>query len=351
MRVPSLRLIVAAGFSLLAAAVAATVAAAPADPVANFYRGRTIQLLIGFSPTGGYDIYARTFARYLGKHIPGNPNILPQNMPGAGSLKVANYIYNVAPKDGTVIATFARGLPMEKLLGRTAGQAFDATKFTWIGSITDEPSVCAFWHQSAIHTWEDMKSKPSKLGGSGILTDLDIYSNVLHNMFRLPSRLVSGYPGGSDVVLAMQRREVDGRCGWSWSSLSGLDRQMLDDKLVTVPLQLGVEKIPELADVPHVLDLTDDPKEKAALRLIFSRQSMARPFAAPPGLPPERAKALRDAFDATMKDPAFLADMARQKLEVRPVPGTELDKLVRELYSYPADVVKIAADSIKAPPR
>src|SRR5688500_15815239 len=154
------RLCIAAAISLAASLTAAAVAAAPADPVAGFYRGRTIQLLIGFSPTGGYDIYARTLARYLGKHIPGNPTILPQNMPGAGSLKVANYIYNVAPKNGTVIATFARGLPMEKLLGRTAGQAFDATKFTWIGSVTDEPSVCAFWHQSGIRTWQDMKTKP-----------------------------------------------------------------------------------------------------------------------------------------------------------------------------------------------
>ena len=345
------RFFVAAALSLVTSFVAASVAAAPADPVASFYRGRTIQLLIGFGPTGGYDTYARTLARFMGKHIPGNPTIVPQNMPGAGSLKVANYIYNVAPQNGTVIATFARGLPMEKLLGRTAGQQFDATKFTWIGSITDEPSVCAFWHTSTVHTWEDMKSKQYKLGGSGLLTDLDIYSNVLHNLFGLKSRLISGFPGGADVVLAMQRREVDGRCGWSWSSLSGLDRQMLDDKLVTVPLQLGVEKIPELANVPHVLDLTDDPNEKAALRLIFSRQAMARPFAAGPGLPPERAKALRDAFDATMKDPAFLADMARQKLEVRPVSGAQLDELVREVYAYPADVVKIAADAIKPPPR
>ncbi len=344
------RVFVAAAFSLLTSLVAGSVAAAPAD-LASFYRGRTIQLLIGFGPTGGYDTYARTLARHMGKHIPGNPTILPQNMPGAGSLKVANYIYNVAPKNGTVIATFARGLPMEKLLGRTAGQAFDATKFTWIGSITDEPSVCAFWHTSGVHSWEDMKTKTYKLGGSGLLTDLDIYSNVLRNMFHLKSRLISGFPGGADVVLAMQRREVDGRCGWSWSSLSGLDRQMLDEKLVTVPLQLGVEKIPELANVPHVLDLTNDPKEKAALRLIFSRQAMARPFAAGPDLPPERAKALRDAFDATMKDPVFLADMARQKLEVRPVPGSALDELVRELYSYPADVVKIAAEAIKPPPR
>lgn len=344
------RSFVAAAFGLLTSFVAASAAAAPAD-LASFYRGRTIQLLIGFGPTGGYDTYARTLARYMGKHIPGNPTILPQNMPGAGGLKVANYIFNVAPKDGTAFAIFARGIPMEKLLGRTAGHQFDATKFTWIGSITDEPSVCAFWHQSNVKTWEDMKTKAYKLGGSGVLTDLDIYSNVLHNMFHLKSRLISGFPGGSDVVLSMQRREVDGRCGWSWSSLAGIDRQMLEQKLVTVPLQLGVEKIPELGDVPHVLDLTDDPKEKAALRLIFSRQSMARPFAAPPGLPPERAKALRDAFDATMKDPAFLADMARQKLEVRPVPGTELDELVREVYGYPADVVKIAADAIKPPPR
>ena len=125
-----------------------------ADATANFYKGRTVQVLIGFSPGGGYDIYARTLARYMGKHIPGNPTIVPQNMPGAGSLKAANYIYNVAPKDGTVIGTFARGIPMEKLLGRTEGQQFDATKFTWIGSVTDEPSVCVFWAQSGIGNWE-----------------------------------------------------------------------------------------------------------------------------------------------------------------------------------------------------
>ena len=344
------RFFVAAALSLVTAVVAAPVVAAPADP-ATFFKGRSIQLLIGFSPTGGYDTYARTLARHMGKHIPGNPTVLPQNMPGAGGLKVANYIYNVAPKDGTAFAIFARGVPMERLLGRTAGHQFDATKFTWIGSITDEPSVCVFWHQSGIRTWEDMKTKPYKLGGSGILTDLDIYANVLHNMFDLPSRLISGFPGGSEVVLSMQRREVDGRCGWSWSSLAGLDKQLLDQKLVTVPLQLGFVKIPELPDVPHVLDLTNDPKEKAALRLIFSRQIMARPFAAPPGIPADRAKALRDAFDATMKDPAFLAEMNRMKLEVRPVPGAKLDELVREVYSYPADVVKIAADSIKTPAR
>jgi tripartite-type tricarboxylate transporter receptor subunit TctC len=318
------------------------------DAVAKFYNHRTVQVLIGFSPGGGYDIYARTLARYMGKHIPGNPALVPQNMPGAGTLKVANYIYNVAPKDGTVFGTFARGIPMEKLLGRTVGEQFDATKYTWLGSITDEPSVCVFWAKSGIATWRDMQTKSWKVGGSGVTSDLDIYANVLRNMFHLPGRLISGFPGGTEVLLSMQRGEVDGRCGWSWSALVSRDKYLLDQKLVTIPLQLGVEKNPELPDVPLVLDLTSDPKEKAALKLIFSRQVMARPFAAPPNLPSERAKALRDAFDATMKDPAFLAEMKRLDLEVRPQGGARLEQMVKEVYAYPAEVVKIASDAIKA---
>jgi tripartite-type tricarboxylate transporter receptor subunit TctC len=332
---------------LAALAMLSAVPARAADAVENFYKGRTIQVLIGFSAGGGYDIYARTLARYMGKHIPGNPTLVPQNMPGAGTLKVANYIYTVAPKDGTVFGTFARGIPMEKLLGRSQGQQFDATKFTWIGSITDEPSVCVFWAKSGIATWQDMKTKPWKVGGSGVTSDLDIYANVLRNMFHLPGRLVTGFPGGTEVLLSMRRGEVDGRCGWSWSSLLSRDKFLLDEKLVTIPLQLGLEVNKDIPNVPLVLDLTDNPKEKAALKLIFSRQTMARPFAAPPGIPADRAKALRDAFDATMKDPEFLAEAKKLDLEVRPVPGEKINALVNEIYSYPADVVKIAADAIK----
>jgi len=332
----------------LAAVVSLTSAPArAADATANFYKGRTVQVLIGFSAGGGYDIYARTLARYMGRHIPGNPTLVPQNMPGAGTLKVANYIYNVAPKDGTVCGTFARGIPMEKLLGRTVWEQFDATKFTWIGSVTDEPSVCVFWAASGIKTWQDMKTKPWKVGGSGVTSDLDIYANVLRNMFHLPGRLITGFPGGTEVLLSMQRREVDGRCGWSWSALISRDKHLLDQKLVTVPLQLGLEKNPDIPDVPLVIDQTNDPKEKAALKLIFSRQVMARPFAAPPGLPPERVKALRDAFDATMKDPDFLAEMKRLDLEVHPQSGAKVEQLVKEVYTYPADVVKVATDAIK----
>jgi len=342
---PVLRSGLALGLAALASVT--SVPARAADTIANFYKGRTVQVLIGFSAGGGYDIYARTLARYMGKHSPGKPTVVPQNMPGAETLKVANYIYNVAPKDGTVFGTFARGIPMEKLLGRTVGEQFDATKFTWVGSVTDEPSVCVFWAASGIKTWQDMKTKPWKVGGSGVTSDLDIYANVLRNMFHLPGRLITGFPGGTEVLLSMQRREVDGRCGWSWSALISRDKHLLDQKLVTVPLQLGLEKNPDIPDVPLVLDQTNDPKEKAALKLIFSRQVMARPFAAPPGLPPERVKALRDAFDATMKDPDFLAEMKRLDLEVHPQSGAKVDQLVKEVYTYPADVVKIATDAIK----
>ena len=324
-------------------------AAGPADAAspADFYKGRTVQIVVGFSAGGGYDLYARVLARHIGKHIPGNPSVIPQNMPGAGSLKAANYLYNVAPKDGSVFGIFDRGLPMERLLGRTDGQDFDATKFTWIGSVTDEPTVCAFSSKSGIRSWQDMKTKPSKVGGAGATADDEIYANVLRNMFHLPLRIVSGYPGRAETVLSIQRGEIDGLCGWSWSSLMSRDKFLLDSKQLNVALQLGVEKNLDLPGVPLIGDLTGDPKQKAALKLIFSRLTIARPFAAPPGLPAERVSALREAFDATMKDFEFLAEMKKLALEVRPQSGAKVEQLVDEVYTYPADVVRIAAQAIR----
>jgi len=318
-----------------------------AAPASEFYKGRVVQVLVGFTAGGGYDLYARVLARHLGKHIPGNPAVVIQNMPGAGSLKAANYLYNVAPKNGTVLGTFDRGLPMERLLGRTEGERFDATKFTWIGSVTDEPSVCGFSRRSGIATWQDMKTKPFKVGGAGATADDEIYPNVLKALFHLPLRVVSGYPGRAEMVLSIQRGEIDGLCGWSWSSLMSRDKQLYDAKEIRVPLQLGVEGSLSLPGVPLAGDLTADPKEKAALKLIFSRLTIARPFAAPPGLPAERTKALRDGFDATMMDPEFLAEMKKLALEVRPQSGVHVEQLIREVYTYPPEIVKIAAEAIK----
>jgi tripartite-type tricarboxylate transporter receptor subunit TctC len=318
-------------------------AAAPAD----FYKGRNVQLIVGFSAGGGYDLYARVLARHMGRHIPGNPSVVPQNMPGAGSVKAANYIYSVAPKDGTAFGIFDRGLPMERLLGRTEGQHFDATKFTWIGSVTDEPAVCGFSAKSGIRSWQDMKVKPFKVGGAGATADDEIYPAVLKNMFHLPVRVVSGFPGRAETVLSIQRGEIDGLCGWSWSSLMSRDKQLLDSKQINVALELGVDKTLDLPGVPVLGDLTGDAKQKAALKLIFSRLTIARPFAAPPRLSAERAQTLRDAFDATMKDPAFLAEMKKLALDVRPQNGAQVEQLVRQAYAYPPDVVKLAAEAIR----
>ena len=318
-------------------------AAAPAD----FYKGKVVQVVVGFTAGGGYDLYARVLAQHMGKHIPGNPTLIPQNMPGAGSVKAANYLYNVAPKDGTVFGIFDRGLPMERLLGRTVGQQFDATKFSWIGSVTDEPAVCAFSMRSGIRNWEDMRTKPFKVGGAGATADDEIYPAMLKNMFHLPLRVISGYPGRPETVLSIQRGEIDGLCGWSWSSLMSRDKTLLDSRQIGIALQLGVENSLNLPGVPLVGDLTDDPKQKAALKLVFSRLTMARPFAAPPGLSPGRVGTLRDAFDATMRDAAFLAEMQKLALEVRPQDGRKVEQLIGEIYAYPSDVVRLAAEAIR----
>ncbi len=331
----------------MALVAALAISGAKAESADGFYRGRTVQIIVGFTPGGGYDLYARALARHIGKHIPGLPSVAVQNMPGAGSLKAANYLYNVAPKDGTVFGTFDRGLPMERLLGRVEGENFDATNFTWIGSITDEPSVCGFSSRSGIRNWQDMKSKPFKVGGAGATADDQIYPTVLKNLFHLPLRVVSGYPGRAEAVLSIQRGEIDGLCGWSWSSLLSRNRMLYESGQIVVTLQLGTVKSPDLPDVPVIGDLTTDPKQKAALKLIFSRLLLARPFAAPPGLSTGRTQILRRAFDATMRDPEFLAEMKRMALDVRPQSGDRVTQIVKELYSYPRDVAAIAASAMR----
>jgi tripartite-type tricarboxylate transporter receptor subunit TctC len=311
---------------------------ARAEPVADFYRGRSVALVIGYSAGGGYDAYGRVLARHMGKHIPGNPAIIPQNMPGAGSLRAANYLYNVAPKDGTVIGHFSRGMAMEPLIGTSATQ-FDARKFTWLGSGTDEVSVCLTWHTSPVRTWSDMLTIPFTVGGEGTGSDPDIFSTVMRNAFGVKLKLVSGYPGTAEVALAVERGEIDGRCGWSWSSLKLTKPDWIAGKRVNLVTQLALKKSPELPDVPLIFDFATTDRQRQILKMMLSRQSMARPFAAPPDLPAERKAALRNAFDQTMADAEFLAEARQRGLEVNPVGGPEIDKLVSELYQTPADIV------------
>jgi len=337
-----------AALGVLAAILLAVTPAVAAET--DFYAGRTIQLLIGFSTGGGYDIYARTLARHMGRHIPGNPRPIPQNMPGAGSLKAVNFLYNAAAKDGTVIAGFAPGVVVEPLLGRSEGTQFEAPKFIWLGSISQEVSVCAFFTSAGIKSWADMQAKRYVIGASGGGAESDVFPNVLRKLFKLPLKIVTGYPGGTEIILAMERREVDGRCGWSWTSLLSRSKALLDSKQIDITLQIGLQKDKSLPDVPLIMDLTDDPQKRAALKLIVSRQSIARPFAAPPGIPEERARILRAACDATMQDPEFRNEARNLNLDVDPVDGAAVEALLREIYASPAEAVKLATELVRDTP-
>jgi tripartite-type tricarboxylate transporter receptor subunit TctC len=315
-----------------------------ADVVEAFYKGKTMQLLIGFGPGGGYDLYGRAVARHLGRFIPGNPTIVPQNMAGAGSVRAASSLYNAAPKDGTVIGTFSRGIIVDTLLGANKGQ-FDAQSFGWIGSVTNEVSVCGFSRRSGIQTWDDMLTKDATVGSSGTADDLGVYANVLRSVFNAKLKLITGYPGTADILLAVERGELGGLCGWSWSTLKSRSKRLYDTREIAVPVQLGLTPHEDLPNVPLITTLTKDPTKVAVLKLIFSRQTLARPFAAPPGIPEERLRALRMAFDATMKDKDFLAEAQQLDLEVRPVSGPEIDELVANLSRTPSEIRKLATEA------
>jgi tripartite-type tricarboxylate transporter receptor subunit TctC len=327
----------AAALVLLPASIAS------AQSPAEFYKGKNFELYVGYSVGGGYDLYARTVARHLGKHIPGNPTIVPKNMEGGGSLRLANWLYRVAPKDGTVMGTIGRGTGFDPILGQKGAQ-FDGTKFTWIGSANNEVSVCVAWNAtSGITKFDDLFTKEITVGGTSMSADTDQFPRVLDGILGTKMRIVSGYPGGNDVVLAMERGEVQGRCGWSWSSVMSTHKAWLDEKKMTVLIQLALRKHPDLPDVPLIMDVAKTPEQKQILRLIFARQVMGRPYLAPPGIPADRAEALRKAFMETMEDPEFVADAEKEKLEITPVPGDELQKLVADVYSTPPAIAQKAA--------
>jgi tripartite-type tricarboxylate transporter receptor subunit TctC len=336
-RVLSFRSGVWVGFALLSFAQSAVAAG-----VEDFYKGRTVSIIIGYSVGGGYDTYARLLSRYLGDHIPGRPTVVPQNMPGAGSIKAANYIYGVAPKDGAAIGTFGRTMPVAPLLAAT-GAAFDGTKFAWLGSISKDTSLCVTWSKSAIKTWGDFLTKPSTLGGEGAGADPDVFAHLYKNVFGAKAKLVTGYPGTNDVALAMERQEIDGFCGLSWSTLKSRHPDWLNNKSVNIIVQASLKKEPELPDVPLAIDLTRSQEQLQIVKLVLVSQEMARPFAAPPGLPADRRTALLAAFDETMRDRNFLAEAKTQTLDVDPVSAKDIDALLAEVYATPKSVTDKAA--------
>jgi tripartite-type tricarboxylate transporter receptor subunit TctC len=315
-----------------------------ADDVEDFYRGHTLTVVISYSVGGGYDLYARVLARYLGKYIPGHPTVVPENMPGAGGLRASNYLYNAAPKDGSVIGTFSRSIPTMPLV--TAGLTFDGRRFGWIGSMSGDASLCLTGGKSPVETFKDMLRMPVVMGGQYAAADSDIYARLYKNVFGAKIKLVSGYPGTNDITLAMERGEVDGICGLSWGTIKVAHPEYLKDKSVHLLVQAALKKASDLSDVPLALDLVDDPEKKQILYLHFAPQAIGRPFAAPPGIPEDRKAALIKAFDQAVRDPDLLAEADSEKMEIDPMTGHEIDVLLGELYALPPDTIAKAAKAI-----
>jgi tripartite-type tricarboxylate transporter receptor subunit TctC len=325
-------------------AVALLLAASPcaAQTPAEFYRGKTIELDIGLGVGGAYDAYARMLARTMSKYIPGNPAIVPKNIEGAGSMRLANLLYNAAPHDGTSFGTINRGTPFEPLLGNKGAQ-FDATRFNWIGSTNNEVSVCVAWHSSGITSFADARERELVVGATGPSTDTYQFPKIANAVLGTRFKIVTGYIGGNDVDLAMERGEVAGRCGWSWTSVKGLHQAWLDRHEINILYQMGLSKHRDLPDVPLIIDLARTDEERAILRLVFARLVMAWPFLAPPGVPSERVEVLRKAFMATMQDKDFLAEAAKAGLEINPVKGEDIQSLVQQVYATPAEIARKAA--------
>lgn len=328
---------------LFACAAACPIYEARAGAVEDFYKGKTVSLVIGYSAGGGYDLYARLLAHHLGKHIPGKPSVVPQNMTGAGSLRAANFLYYVAPKDGSTIGTFARGMGIAPLLG---GAQYDGTKFSWLGSMTSDVSLCLGWTASSMTSWDDMLNRPSNFGGEGPGSDPDIFAQMFKNVFGAKLKLITGYPGTAEMTLAMERGELDGLCGISWSTVKARHMQWIKQRKIAVLVQAALEKDPDLPDVPLAIDLTKDPEKLLILKMMLGPQEMARPFAAPPDIPDDRRKALIKAFAETLTDPEFLDEASKLSLDTKLVSAATIDALLAELYKTPKNIIDKAIAAI-----
>ena len=325
---------------LLLAALSATAAQAQTEPVS--FAGKSIKLLIGFSPTGyGYDTYGRLLARHIGKYLPGNPAIIPQNRPGAGSLNLASYMANAAPRDGSEIAIVGRGVAMEPLIGGSSAQGkFDSTKFAWLGSMNNEVSGL-FIRQGApaANLQEILAGARLQMGSTGAGGDQQVFTIALNSLLGTKLKPIAGYPGTQEIMLAIERGELDGIVGYSWGVARAGNRDDLATGRLKIVMQLGLEKHKELPTVPMLDDFVSNPQDRQVLDLIFSRQAMGRPLLAPPGIDPRVTQALRAAFAQAMRDPQLIAEGAKMDLELSFVGGADVQATVERGYKSTPEVI------------
>ncbi len=316
------------------------------DAVADFYRGKTITIGVGFTVGGGYDLHARTLARHMGRHIPGNPTIVVKNVPGAAGLTLANQLANVAPKDGTEIATFDRAIPLEPLVAPERAR-FDSLKLNWIGSTDNDVSTCFSWHESPVKTFADVQKRELLVGGIGTGGNSYIYPKVLNAVLGAKFKVVSGYPGSAEVLLAMERGETESFCSMGFVTLEYTKPQWVRDKKVNQLVQLGLAKNKNHMDVPLALDLAKTAEDRQALEFVVSPNLFARPFVAPPGVPAVRVAALRKAFNATLDDADYLAEAKQRKMQILLVRGEEIEDVLKRLYSMPRPVMDRIKEAMK----
>jgi tripartite-type tricarboxylate transporter receptor subunit TctC len=332
------------GLLLLAAGLSP--ATASAQSVDEFYKGRQINMLIGGGAGGGYDVYYRALARHLTKHIPGRPSIIPRNQPAASGLAAAAALYTTADKDGSTIAAFPNNIPMDPLFGNP-GARYDALKLGWIGSIGKLQNVCATWHTSPIKSIQQAQQREVIVAAAAAPTNTAIMPKVLNALLGTKFKPIIGYDPGAGLTMAIERQEAEGICGLSWSTMKASRPHWIREKLLNVIVQMGLEKLPDLPDVPAALDLVSDAEKKQILTLILLRQEPGRPVAAPPGVPADRLAALRDAFDATMKDLEFIAEAEKLQMEIEPLTAAQIDKLLAAAYATPKPIVQQAGELLE----
>jgi tripartite-type tricarboxylate transporter receptor subunit TctC len=330
---------VALGLVLLAWPVAAIVDGKPAAAQADFYRGKTIELIISTGVGGGLDANARLVARHLANHIPGNPTIVPKNMPGAGHIRAANYVFTQAPKDGTTIATFIPIFVMAQVLERSKSIQFDPSNFNWLASTSSSNSSVYVWHTSQAKSIEDATKRPVLMGGTGIGSYTVIYPTVMNAVLGTQFKLVMGYQSTSEIGLAMERGEIEGRAGNNFNSLKAENGEWLRSGKIRLIAQVGLDRDPEFPDVPLMSDFAKNDDQRAVLRLFSTDVVIGRPFVTSPGVPAARVAILRKAFDEMLKDPAYLKDAAAAALDVSPVDGAKIQKIVADLVHAPDDIV------------
>jgi tripartite-type tricarboxylate transporter receptor subunit TctC len=330
------------GIAIFALVLTSPIAAQPAG---DSLAGKSVSMIIGFGAGGGYDLWGRTVGRHIGRHLPGAPTVIPQNMPGAGSYAAASYIFNIAPKDGTVLGIIARDAALGPLSGAT-GARFDPTKLSWIGTPTKETNVCIAYHTSQVKSVLDLYDKQLIVGDTGPGTGTRSYPKALNELLGMKFKLVGGFPASSDVFLAMERGEVEGICE-SLDSIKIRRPDWIPTKKISILFQGGAEPNPELDGVPFVLDLALTGEQRQAIEFLYAGQGIGRPFVAPPDLPADRLKMLRDAFNATMTDPAFVAEAQKSKLDLEPEDGEHLAVLIAKIYATPKPIVDKITSLIK----